>query len=176
MAKRAETSLEKAKAIVATGGWLVEVIEGWGGGEPQPKLARAIAAAYKALQIISENTGRDQVVALFASFELVGGKSTNAERREHIRSFVETVQNGDEHRFSGTPKVASDDAIDAALVAWRRKPGQRSKGLPDRWEATARVLRESGFQGVTAGALEKAWKDPEWVKSRSANGYSRRSR
>lgn len=170
-AKRASSSLEKAKATVSTAGWLAEMIELQGGGEPHPEIARALAKAYKALQVISEKAGRDQIVASFAYLS----RNEHEDPRGFIRSSINVVQNGHEHRFSGTPKEASVDAIDAALLAWRRKPGERSKGQPNKWEETARVLLESGFQGVTAGALEKSWKDPEWVKSRRQSGYSGRS-
>lgn len=148
---RSQSPAEKARAIARTAQWIATGVEG--AEQVDEPFASAIDAAYSALRVISEATARNQVCGFVAHAASKQGQ----ERYDFVRSMIATIQDGDEYDVECAPIAASEAAIDNAVDAWGRQPGQRASGLPSKWEAMAELLKESGFSYVAPDSLRRAW-------------------
>jgi len=153
MARKEQTTAQKARAIATTANWLADILDGMDDSNA-PDLVRAVDGAYRALQVLSETHARNHICAMLSA--TASRPRANGDH-DVVRGFIAGVQNGDEFRVDCTPRAASESAIDATIDAWARAPGEKKRGQLDKWEATALLLRESGFGHVEASALRKAW-------------------
>ncbi|HTA92496.1 MAG TPA: hypothetical protein VK745_23120 [Polyangiaceae bacterium] len=139
------TPAEKARVIVEIAEWLVEDFKDGLGTAAQ---AKAIDAAYTALQTHKEPAARNEICA----FLLTGAKSLQAHpaRHEQVRALIRAVLNRNQYGIDRTQGEASDQSIDIALEAWHTTSSTR-------WAALATVLTESGFTPVAPDSLRVDW-------------------
>lgn len=140
------TSGAKARAIAELANWLAE-IEHRGPTDP---IAKAIDAAYAALQFSSEVAARNQICALLLTLATCPTEPPE-EQRSTIRGFIASIQRSHVFGLDCKPLEASDAAIDAAIRAWGIARNTK------KWKETAILLEESGFPRVETNTLRKGW-------------------
>lgn len=138
------TTRAEAKMLAEVILWLAE--------EDTPEVRVVLKRIRQALSLGGEVYVRNVICARLRSMP------PEARAGEELREWVRILTDDPTNAVSAKWQDITDQAAQAAVVAWHRGRGERRGEAPEKWTATHALLKECGLaEGVTPEAIRRGW-------------------